>query len=67
MEKEGRAFGDFTMSLEELIEEARGHVMTEAERKAQIISFAYGNVKLHNDAVTREMITEAVEELYKNK
>jgi hypothetical protein len=25
-----------------------------AERKAQVISFAYGNVKLHNPAITRE-------------
>ena len=25
-----------------------------AERKAQVISLAYGNVKLHNPAITRE-------------
>ena len=33
------------------------------ERTAQIISFAYGNVKLHNPAITREDVERAYEQL----
>lgn len=33
--------------------------MTSAEREAQRRSFAYGNTKLSNDAITRELIDEA--------
>ena len=31
-----------------------GFEMTPEERRAHTISFAYGNVKLHNPAITRE-------------
>ena len=34
------------------------------ERRAQIISFAYGNVKLHNPAVTREDVERIYDELF---
>lgn len=43
--------------------QARGHVMTPAERRAQRISFAYGNIALSNADVTREMVEQAAEEL----
>lgn len=33
------------------------------ERKAQVISFAYGNVKLHNPAITREDVERTYDEL----
>ena len=33
--------------------------MTDAERERQLVSFAYGNVKLENDRVTRAMVEEA--------
>lgn len=35
--------------------------MTDAELIAQRRSFAYGNVKMHNDDVTREDIAKAAE------
>jgi len=44
--------------LLKLIEKLRGKVISDTERAAQRISFAYGNVKLHNDKITREMVEE---------
>lgn len=41
-----------------LLETAKSHTITPEERSAQRISFAYGNVALHNPAVTREMVEE---------
>lgn len=49
--------------LESLLAKAKTHPMTDAEREAQRQSFAYGNVKLHNDAITREMVADASERL----
>ena len=46
-------------TLETLIEEARNRPFSEQERHAQRLSFAYGNVKMSNDRVTREMVEEA--------
>lgn len=51
------------MTLEELIAWARTYVMTPSEREEQQRDFAYGNVKLHNPNVTREMIDRAAEKL----
>jgi len=50
-------------ALAELIELARGYVMSPEEREQQIRSFAYGNVKLHNPAITREDIDCAADEI----
>jgi len=49
--------------LDERIETARKHVMTPEERRAQTISFAYGNLVLDNPAITREMVERAYDEL----
>ena len=46
-------------SLEELIEAARGIVMSPEEQEEQRRSFAYGNAKIENDLITRSMIDEA--------
>jgi hypothetical protein len=43
-----------TEELEQLIEKARAIKLTPAQKRDQIISFAYGNVKLHNPDITRE-------------
>jgi hypothetical protein len=48
--------GDDTLTLEELVELARTVPMTAKQREAQRRSFAYGNAKIENDAITREMI-----------
>jgi hypothetical protein len=49
--------------LEKLLEAARKVEMTERDREEQRRSFAYGNTKIENDRITREMIDEAADEL----
>ena len=44
--------------LEILIEAARSRPVSDDERQAQRRSFAYGNTKIENDRVTREMVDE---------
>lgn len=55
------------MTLEELLAWARKHPMTPEEREEQRRDFAYGNVKLHNENITREMIDRAAERLKKGE
>ena len=42
--------------LQKLIEEARNRPFPPDEREAQRRSFAYGNTKIENDRITREMV-----------
>ncbi|HWB33535.1 MAG TPA: hypothetical protein VG714_10195 [Acidobacteriaceae bacterium] len=49
--------------LRQLIEEARHRPFPAEEREAQRRSFAYGNTKIENDLITREMIAEADEKV----
>jgi hypothetical protein len=49
--------------LQQLIDAARLRPFTEGEREAQRRSFAYGNTKIENDLITREMIDEADERI----
>jgi hypothetical protein len=49
--------------LQELIEKARKIVPTPQEREEQRRSFAYGNTKIENPLITREMIDRAAEAL----
>ena len=51
------------LNLDELIEAARAYQMTPEETRQQVISFAYGNVRLHNPAITRADIEAALEKL----
>ncbi|MHB1673866.1 MAG: hypothetical protein ACYCSP_06405 [Acidobacteriaceae bacterium] len=44
--------------LQKLIEEALQIPFTAEEREVQRRSFAYGNTKIENDRITREMIDE---------
>jgi hypothetical protein len=44
--------------LQKLIEEALQIPFTAEEREAQRRSFAYGNTKIENDRITREMVDE---------
>ena len=50
-----------TEKLAALIERARGVKMTPKEQEEQRRSFAYGNTKIENDLITREMINEIAE------
>jgi len=49
--------------LDKLLELARHRPVTQAEREAQRLSFAYGNANLSNPRITRESIKEAAQEL----
>ena len=46
-------------NLTELINKARGTTMTAEQRENQRQSFAYENARLENDAITRESIRHA--------
>ena len=41
------------------LKKARHHTMTDSERELQRRSFAYGNAKLSNPHVTRQMVDDA--------
>ena len=53
-----------TDDLQQLIDEARTRPFSAEDREAQRRSFAYGNAKIENDRVTREMVDE-LDELMK--
>jgi hypothetical protein len=46
-----------------LLKRARGVTMTVAQKEEQRRSFAYGNTKIENDRITREMVNEQAESL----
>tara|TARA_R110002096_G_scaffold13334_3_gene47339 strand:- start:1417 stop:1611 length:195 start_codon:yes stop_codon:yes gene_type:complete len=52
-------------ALDRLIELARSIEMTESQREAQRRSFVYGNTKIENDRITRELVDEQAERLAK--
>lgn len=47
-----------TEELRALVERARGIEMTPAELREQRRSFVFGNTKIENDLITREMVSE---------
>jgi hypothetical protein len=49
--------------LQELLEVARRVPFPSEEREAQRRSFAYGNTRIENERITREMIDEQAEVL----
>ena len=54
-------------NIEELIDKYRNYVMSDEERKEQDINFAYGNAKLSNKYVTREMIENSYNKMHNQK
>ena len=44
--------------LQKLIDAARKLTISDKDREAQRRSFAYGNTKIENDLITREMVVE---------
>lgn len=56
-----------TKELEKLIDLARTVEMTPVQCEAQRRSFAYGNTRIENGDITREMIDRAAEELAAEK
>ena len=56
-----------TDELERLLALVKGTQMTPAQQEEQRRSFAYGNTKIGNDLITRQMIDEAAERLARNR
>ena len=52
-----------SQELKELLNAARNTELTPAEKEAQRRSFAYGNTKIENDRITRELIDKEAERL----
>lgn len=50
-----------TKHLQDLLEAARKVVPTAEEKEQQRRSFAYGNTKIENERITREMVEEIAE------
>jgi hypothetical protein len=50
-------------NLQYLIDQARKHKITSEEREAQIRSFAYGNTRIENKAITKAHIDRAMTSL----
>ena len=53
--------------LEDLIEKSKSVRMTPEEREEQRRSFAYGNSKIENDRITREIIDREAELLRRDE
>ena len=49
--------------LQQLLDETRNRVMTPEEKEEQRRSFAYGNTKIENPRITREMVDKAADEI----
>jgi len=54
-----------TNRLQELLDEARKNILTSQEKEEQRRSFAYGNTKIENSRITREMVDQEAESLKK--
>jgi len=54
-----------TNRLQELLDQARKNVPTPQEKEEQRRSFAYGNTKIENSRITREMVDREAESLKK--
>jgi hypothetical protein len=52
-----------TKHLEDLLEAAKKTVLTPQEKEEQRRSFAYGNTKIENPRITREMVDREAEAL----
>ena len=53
--------------LKDLIEKSRHVQMTPEEKERQRRSFAYGNAKIENDRITRELVDREAELLRRNE
>jgi hypothetical protein len=53
--------------LTELLDAAKKADLTSEEKEAQRRSFAYGNTKIENDRITRELVDSEAERLTKDE
>ena len=49
--------------LQQLLDESRNREMTPEDKEEQRRSFAYGNTKIENPRITREMVNKAADEI----
>lgn len=56
-----------TEKLAMLIDRARAIKMSPEAQEEQRRSFAYGNTKIENDLITREMVNQVAEDLKRSK
>jgi hypothetical protein len=56
---------NMTDRLQQILDEAKKIVQTPQEKEEQRRSFAYGNIKIENPRITREMIDREAEALDK--
>lgn len=52
-----------TANMERLLELAKKVVMSDEEREEQRRSFAFGNSKIENDNITRDLINELADKM----
>ena len=55
------------INLQELLDQAKNAVPTQEEKEEQRRSFAYGNTKIENPRITREMVDQAADALNRAK
>lgn len=53
--------------LEELLAKARKHEMTPQEEREQRRSFVYGNTRIENERITRELVDQVDSEIEENR
>ena len=63
MRTKGTRGGFMSQELDRLLEMAKKVSMTPEEQEEQRRSFAYGNARIENDKITREMIDQAADSL----
>ena len=56
-----------TRHLQHLLETAKEVVLTPEDKEEQRRSFAYGNTKIENPRITREMVDQAADALNRAK
>jgi hypothetical protein len=56
-----------TKELEKLLETAKKQAPSKSDQEEQRRSFAYGNTKIENSRITREMVDQEAERLEKTK
>jgi len=55
------------INLQELLDQAKNAVPTQEEKEEQRRNFAYGNTKIENPRITREMVDQAADALNRAK
>ena len=53
--------------VKEFWKSLKNYQMTEGEREAQMRSFVYGNLKIENASITRELVDEVADEMARER